>query len=153
MKSMRALARASIDQRLESLRGFEFTPPAQGWIATIRGALGMSERELSERIGVSRSQVASLERNEAAGNIRLDSLERAAMAMHCRFVYAFVPEEPLEQMVWDRARQQAAVLVLGVRHNMRLEDQDVSDRVVTAQIEDLAEDLVDRRGLWNDRPA
>jgi predicted DNA-binding mobile mystery protein A len=150
---MRSVARASLDQRFAGVEVEALARPPQGWLATIRQALGMSARELGERMHVSSQQVSAFERREAEGSIRLDSLERAARAMHCRLVYALVPDEPLEDMVWDQARRQAAATVLGVRHNMRLEDQDVSDRVAAAQIEDLADDLIDRRGLWTDRDA
>lgn len=110
----------------------------------------MSARELSQRIGVTPQQVFAFERGEQVGSIRLENLERVARAMNCRLVYAFVPNEPLEQLVQDQARRKAAQRVSGVRHSMRLEDQDVSDRVAEEQIEYLAAELAERRGLWSD---
>ena len=44
----------------------EVDRPGTGWIKAIREAYGMSIRQLAERIGISKTAAATLERNEAA---------------------------------------------------------------------------------------
>lgn len=101
-------------------------------------------------MGVAQPRISGIERAEAAGTIKLDTLQRAADALDCDLVYFLVPRTTLEQSVRDQARRKAAVMLWPIAHNMRLEDQAVD---TAEQIEDLADELVDRRGLWTDTPA
>jgi hypothetical protein len=57
-----------------------------------------------------------------------------------------VPERPLEEMVMGQARRKARSLLDPVTHSMALEGQGVE---MDAEIEELARDLADRRGLWS----
>lgn len=149
-----AVARRHLDRRLAPLRGVEVARPPRGWIRALRDALGMSSTELAARMGLSQSRVAPIEQAEVSGSIRLDTLERAARALDCRLVYALVPNNPLEDTVRAQARRKATRHLAEVAHNMRLEDQAVTDTDLAEQIEELASRLVDRRGLWTeDRPA
>ena len=70
--------------------------------------------------------------------------------MNCHVVYALIPNEPLEETVRRQARNKAAQAVGSVSHSMAIEDQAVGERATTEQIDDLAEDFIDRRGLWTD---
>ena len=150
MESTTHLARRRLDAKLQGFPRSLHSVPPRGWIAAIRNALGMSARELGHRLGVTAQKVSALERNERTGGIRLASLERAARAMNCRLVYVLVPNEPLTQIVHDQARRKAIQRVAGVRHSMLLEAQDVTDEVANEQIEDLAGEFADRRGLWSE---
>lgn len=82
-------------------------PPKLGWIKTARLALGMSGAALSARLGSTRTLAANLERSEQEGRISLRSMQDAAAAMNCRFVYAIVPAAPDRD---DAAATMAAVL-------------------------------------------
>ena len=77
--------------------------PEKGWVRTVRDALCMSGFQLARRMGVKQPTVAGLERNERDGTITLDTLRRAAAALGCDVVYAFIPRAPL----LDRVEQQA----------------------------------------------
>src|SRR5262245_27532719 len=92
------LARRTLDARLRdrSIRELASRPP-RGWVRAIRDALGMSSRQLANRMGQSQPAVTKLERSEASGGARLDSLRRAADALDCDLVYALVPRTSLEQ--------------------------------------------------------
>ena len=46
-------------------------PPKQGWIAAVRQALGMTAKQLAERVGLSQPRIAKMELNE---NIRGEAL-------------------------------------------------------------------------------
>jgi predicted DNA-binding mobile mystery protein A len=150
MRSAQSIARQRLDEKLRGIPEGLVAKPSQGWIAAIRDALGMSVRDLGRRMGTSGQLASRLEHDELSGVIQLSSLERAAAAMNCRLIYALIPNEPLEQMVRRQARQKAARAVGLVSHSMRIEDQAVAAGVELEQIDDLASEFVDRRGLWAD---
>jgi predicted DNA-binding mobile mystery protein A len=67
-------------------------PPLEGWLTSLRKALGMSGAEVAKRMGVTRSAIYQAERNERDGAITINQMEKLAEAMGGRFVYAIVPE-------------------------------------------------------------
>ena len=70
-----------------------------------RDALGMTAADLAARMGISGASVRAMEETEVSGGtLRLSTLRRAAEAMNCTLVYAFVPNERLEQTVVQQAR-------------------------------------------------
>lgn len=148
MRSPNLIARRRLDERLIGL-GERIGPrPPHGWLRAIRDAIGMSTSELAVRMGVSQSRVSQVERAEVDGSIRLSTLERAAEALNCQLRYVLIPHEPLDAMVRRQAVTKAKAEVGAVTHNMRLEDQAPDSDVITAQIDALAGELVDARGLW-----
>jgi len=144
------IARHRLDNRLHNIDPKELQRPHRGWVRAIREALGMTTAELGQRIGISQQSAAALEKSEERSTIRLDTLARAAAAMDCDLIYAVVPRTSLEGIVNARARKRASHLLATVGHHSRLEDQAVSDSDLEAQLEEIAADLVDRRGLWHD---
>ena len=98
--------------------------PHAGWIRAIREASGMSLRQLAERMGVSKTTVATLERNEAAETVKLSSLRAVGEALGCELVYALVPQTSLEDWVRQRARLVAERTVGRVSQSMALEPGD-----------------------------
>lgn len=105
-------------------------PPPSGWLKAIRGALGISSRQLAQIIGVDMSAVIRLENREPDGKITLEMLNRAAQAMDCKVLYAIVPQDnydSLEAIVDNRSRSAANDLLQKVEHSMRLEDQGSSE--------------------------
>ena len=102
-------------------------PPDGGWVRTIREALGMSQRQLAERMGVSKTTVNSAERNEARGTIRMDSLVALASGLECDLVYALVPRESLSATLSARAGRKQSGHALGGRGSSRLPFADVRD--------------------------
>ena len=83
----------SIDNRLIS--GFmqlKKVPAAgQGWIRMIRNQRGMQGKQLAEKMKVSAARISVLERDEQRGAVTLKMMQKAADALDCDFVYAFVP--------------------------------------------------------------
>ena len=102
MRSPQALARRRLDDRLTGVAAEVGPRPAQGWIRAIRTALGMSTKEMAQRMGVTQSWISQLEHAEADDSIRLDTLRRAAEALGCELHYVFVPAAPLEDAVRNR---------------------------------------------------
>src|SRR5712692_6496883 len=122
-------AHEQLDQQLAALRPLaEITRPARGWVRAIRETLGMTTRQLADRLGVSQPRVVQLEKSEAKGSITLDSLERAAQALGCRVVYALVPAKSLTDTIEERAALLAQEQLAAVEQTMLLEAQEVTDK-------------------------
>lgn len=152
MKKHSKQARYHLDKRFDQISHWEsFDVPQKGWIRAVRDSLGMTTRQLAKRMGISQTSAVSLEKNEISGAITLQSLKKAADAMHCRLVYAVVPEESLEAIVQSRAIAVATKMFEDISHSMRLENQEVIDpEDKEAQIEKLAEELADDiKRLWD----
>lgn len=97
-----------------------------GWVNAVRLALGMSQRDLARRVGVTPAAIAKLEASEQAGTARLDTLRRAAAAMDCELVYVLVPRTSLDHIRRQRIEELTSHVVQRLRHTMALEDQPVS---------------------------
>jgi predicted DNA-binding mobile mystery protein A len=150
-----ATQRRLMDKRLQpwmNLRN-EKRPPS-GWLKAIRGALGLTSRQLAAIVGIDFSSIIRLEEREPQGKVTLEVLDKAARAMGCKVVYAIVPDESylsLESILDDRSKRAATELLEKVEHSMRLEEQGSPD--AKAEIERLAIDLkakVDSR-LWDSK--
>ena len=69
-----------------SLSSANLTLPPEGWLRTMRKALGMSGAQLARRMGVSRALISQAESNEVSGNVTMKTMQTMAQAMGCRFV-------------------------------------------------------------------
>lgn len=152
MKLARKQNLRRIDARLQALKnhlGSAAGVPVDGWIRTLREALGMTEEQLARRLSLSKQGVHELERREREQKVSLSTLRAAAEALDADLVYAIVPRQPLQRTLEDRARQLAAEHVSRVARTMQLEDQAVDTDEEEALIEDYASRLLDRpRELW-----
>ncbi len=142
-----------LDQALDPFQPLkQRRPPQGGWARAIRESLGMSQRQLAERMGVSKTNIQSAERNESRGKIQLDSLESLADGLDCEFIYAFVPRGSLQASLERRAEELARQAVGRVSASMELEEQGVPDDEKWRQIEELAAELLRKRprNFWDD---
>jgi predicted DNA-binding mobile mystery protein A len=123
---MRDLGRRQLDRRLQQIRSMMsvLRPPQNGWISTVRTALGMTQADLAQRMGVTRQAVSHLEQREVDGAVTLKALREAAQAMGGELVYAIVPQRSISETLEQRAYQVALQMTRAVRHTMRLEDQE-----------------------------
>jgi len=145
-------AREVLDSRLSALKPVErYAPPRAGWIRAIRDALGMTAADLGARMGISGASIRSYEDTETSGGIRLSSLQRAADAMDCTLVYAFIPRSSLEQTVQRQARTVLDQQMKRVRQTMALEAQGSDTPPSTSESELQA--IVDSGRLWSRRDA
>jgi predicted DNA-binding mobile mystery protein A len=141
-------AREILDRRLTALKPVEqYAPPRSGWIRAVRDALGMTAADLAIRMGISGASIRSYEDKEATGGIRLSSLQRAAEAMDCTLVYAFVPKSSLEETVQRQARTVLDQQMKRVRQTMTLEAQE-SDAPPSA-FESELQAIIDSGRLWS----
>jgi predicted DNA-binding mobile mystery protein A len=143
-----------LDKRFSSLRPLlQSQRPPKGWIRAIRDALGMTTSQFAKRLGVSQPRVIVLEKSEVDGTVSLHTLQRAAEALGCRFVYALVPEKPLAKMVRERAASLADRQSSAVEHSMRLEDQAVKDKHAAGALrEQMIQELMRHPSrLWDEK--
>jgi predicted DNA-binding mobile mystery protein A len=118
--------------------------PPSGWVKAIRGALGLSIRQLADRVGVGHGSINQIEKREPKRRVTLESLDQIARAMDCKLVYAIVPQEAgaqLEDIINQRAKEAATKIVKSVAHSMRLEAQGTSEKEIEREIERIAKEL------------
>ena len=141
----------AVADRASAHAGAMRTPP-EGWLRAVRKALGMSGAQLARRAGVTRARIAAAEQSELAGGITLRSMQAAAEAMGCRFVYAVVPPDSVEPLIAAQARRKAASLVGAASQHMALENQALPDAKIAGKIEGLARELAHDMppGFWDD---
>ncbi|HEY7992719.1 MAG TPA: mobile mystery protein A [Candidatus Eremiobacteraceae bacterium] len=151
-KSQTSIARKQLERRLAPLRDKPLAAPQKGWIKAIREALGMTARQLAARMGVAPSRIPTVEKAEATGATTLRTMRHAAAAMNCTFVYAFVPVEPLDDMLRARAVQKARKDVARLDHTMRLENQALNKSDLDAEQQRIIELILSGslRGLWDE---
>lgn len=143
-----------LDKRFAALRPLVTSQrPPKGWLRAIRDALGMTTAQFGKRLGVSQPRIVELEQSEVSGGVTLNTLQRAAEALGCRFVYALVPEQPLADTVRERADLIAARQTGAVAQSMRLEDQEVTSKEVAKELHRQQVERLLRRParLWDEK--
>lgn len=145
-------AREALDQRLAPLGPpSRYTPPRLGWVRAIRDALGMTAAELASRMGITGPAVRALEKTELDGGARLSSLRRAAEAMDCTLVYAFIPNTSLQQTVERQAESILDEQMKRVPQTMALEAQE--GETLSASARTQLEALIDSGRFWSRKTA
>jgi predicted DNA-binding mobile mystery protein A len=147
------LARQQLYATLKQLSPLRtLTSPAKGWVRAIRDALGMTGKQLAERLNVNQQRVARIERDEKLGKVTIETLKKVAEALDCVFVYGLVPTESLEQTVRKQAKAVAEKQMKRSNQTMRLEKQELSDKEKQKAFKSLVEDITSSmpRSLWNE---
>jgi predicted DNA-binding mobile mystery protein A len=141
-------SRRRLDERLAALQpAGQYATPRSGWVRAIREALGMSLNDLGARMGVSAQTVQSLEKSEQADRAQLATLRRAAAAMDCSLVYAFVPNSSLQQTVQTQAELIFDIQAGSAMHTMALEDQ--AAELPASARRAIVDKLVEGGRLWS----
>ena len=130
------LVREQLDKKLLKFRS---TPPlpSNGWIKTIREALGMTTAQLAKRVGVNQPRITHMEQAEPEENLKLSTMNKVAEGLGMKFVYGFVPKESLENTVRSQARKLALSRMERLDHTMRLELQNLSESEKEKAISDM----------------
>jgi len=149
-KTVQSQYQQIVDHAAEAARGI--SAPKEGWIRTTRKALGMTGTQLAQRMGISKAQVSQTEKGEAGGSVTIKTMEKAAAALGCRFVYAVVPETMTADLINRRAREKARNIVEKVNEHMALEAQTLSSEQISFEIDRLQDEFVQGKPgeLWND---
>lgn len=143
-QARRELDRKFNEANLEPIRA----TPRLGWIRAVRGALGMSQAVLANRLRVSAAAVNKLEQAERHGGITVRKLAEVAAALDCTFVYALVPRSTLEQTVTTEARSVAAEMLGYVARTMALESQGIGGEREREAVERYAQQLTSSGNVW-----
>ncbi|SDC64312.1 mobile mystery protein A [Niabella drilacis] len=114
--------------------------PSTGWLKAIRTTLGLSLKQLGNRLQKSKQNVAMLEQREKDGNISLNSLREVAGALDMELIYGFVPKDiTLEQLIDRKATELATKIVLRTSQSMKLEGQQNKDARIKKAIGEKAQ--------------
>lgn len=137
-------------KRLEPLKAFR--SPPKGLVRAVRDALGMTGRQLAGRLQVNKQRISRIEHDEKTGKIKLETLQKVAEALHCDFVYGFIPRNSLEQTVRNQARQVAERRMARTNQTMRLEKQELGKKEQEKALQDLTAEIVTEmpKSLWDE---
>jgi len=140
-----------LDKAAQQLAGI--ASPREGWIRTMRKALGMSAPELARRMGVTKPAIYQAERKEREGGVTIQHMEKLAAALGGRFVYAIIPEEGrIEDVLKAQARKKARAVVTRAGIHMALEKQALGKDRMDDEIEALAHEFLRNppSGFWEE---
>lgn len=147
------LAREQLDETIKSFDSLKaISSPRKGWVRAIRDTLGMTGRQLAKRLGVNQQRVARIEQDEVLGKVTLNTMQNAAEAMDCVFIYGVVPRNSLEQIVRSQAEIVAKKRMARSNQLMRLEKQELSETAKAKAIQNLIDEIVETtpKTLWDE---
>lgn len=147
------LVREQLDKKLAKIRPIlELPVPSGGWIKAIRESLGMTLNELGDKVGLSKSRISRIESAETTGEIKISTLENVAKGLGVKFVYGFVPEKDLEDMVSEQAKKIAQERLDRINHSMKLEEQGLNEEEQEKALNDLTEQILveEPKNFWQE---
>jgi len=132
-----------VDRKIVQLKKIEdLTIPSSGWIYAIRQALGMSLRQLGEKMGITPQSVKEIEVREKNGTISLNVLRQFGKALDLKLVYGFIPgHASLEMIIEKRAEEIAREIVTRTSASMKLEDQENSAKRLRKAISEKTKEI------------
>jgi len=126
--------------------------PDKGWIRSIRIALNITLKQISDKLNTSKQNINAIEDREVTGAITLKTLSEVAEAMDMKLVYAIVPkDESLEKLIEKRANILAKKIVLRTSASMKLEDQENSGTRLEKAIKEKTNEIINElpKYLWD----
>jgi len=132
-----------IDRKILQLKKIEdLTIPASGWIYAIRQALGMSLRQLGNKMGITPQSVKEIEVREKNGTISLNVLKQFGKSLDLKLVYGYIPKhDSLEMIIEKRAEEIAREIVNRTSTSMKLEDQENNPKRIKKAIIDKTNEI------------
>ena len=141
------ILRRSYQKKFNTLKKAIITRPQQGWLKTIREYLGMTTTQLAKRLEISQPRIVAIEKNER--NVKISTMERIADLLDCDFIYAFIPRENIDDIIYNQAKKKAQKILNKVNKNMSLENQLAkTDELLKDIIEELLDGNVTR--IWDE---
>jgi predicted DNA-binding mobile mystery protein A len=137
------LLRKQISQKLEPLKLFSDTAVSvDGWVKTIRQALGMTTYDLAGRSGMDQAQLSRIEKAEPEGKVTLSTMQKIAAGLGMKFVYGFVADEDLEALVRRQAKKIALKRLQRLDKTMALELQELDPDEKKEAISDMIDKIL-----------
>lgn len=143
--------REIVDQSTKFASGLSL--PREGWIRTVRKALGMSTVQLASRLNVTRALISRTEHQELNGGVTMKTMNNMAAALGCRFIYAIVPDGSIEDLILKQARLKAKDIVDKANVQMGMEEQLLSREQIEFEVERLARQMMNegQTDLWDSK--
>ena len=99
------ILRRSYQKKFDAFKTVLIKQPTQGWLKTIREILGMTTTQLAKKLGISQPRVVCLEKTKKI--LKFLQWKRIADALNCDFIYAIVPREKIDNIIYNQARKKA----------------------------------------------
>ena len=142
----KTIFRRAYQKKFDTLKKVVIEIPPQGWLRTIRELLGMTTTQFAKKIGVSQPRVFNMEKNEK--KLKISTMEKIADSLNCDFVYAIVPRENIDDIIYNQAKREALKILKNVNRNMGLENQSIdSEELLEDVIKELLNGNIAR--IWN----
>ncbi len=140
-----------VDEQLSAYKNLNSSIPRRGWLNSIRTSIGMTAKQLGKKLGISHQAILNLEKREVDNTITIEKLKSAGEAIGLKFVYGFIPNGSLEDMVNARAEQLATKIVMRTSNQMELEDQKIANKKLTQAIKERTKEIIRTmpRNLWD----
>jgi predicted DNA-binding mobile mystery protein A len=149
----RLLLQQQLNRKMQSLANLkEASEPSQGWIKTIRTALGISLQQVGNKLGITKQGVLDIEKREQSGAITINALREVAKVLDMQFVYGFVPNATsLDALIEQRATELATQIVMRTAQTMSLEDQANTEERLQNAIKERASNIINEmpKLLWD----
>jgi predicted DNA-binding mobile mystery protein A len=148
--------RLQLDQLEKKLKVFipatKMIRPVGGWTKSIRTTLGMSLKQLADKLQITKQSMQEIELREQKETISIKTLREVAHAMEMDLVYGFVPKDgSLHQLIDRKAKELAIKIVSRTEQTMKLENQTVHSKRIKSAIKERM-DLIKKempKTLWN----
>ena len=75
-------------------------PPKQGWISAVRQALGLTAKQLAERVGLSQPRIAKMELNE--NNLKISTMKKSRKDLTAISFTVLFPRAACKKRLTDR---------------------------------------------------
>lgn len=141
----------ALDEMVRCMRKCSGTlrTPKLGWVRALQEALGITNVQLAERLGKVPQTIEDMQKSEAAGSIKLQSLRTLAEGLGCELVYAIVPPKSLAEMREERARVVAQHVIERI-HAIKAVKDDKGAAARQKELERLIEKVLagNPRMLW-----
>ena len=132
-----------IDAKILQLKKVEnLVIPSSGWVYSIRHALGMSMRQLGNRMGITPQSVKEIEAREQNETISIKVLRQFGKSLNLKLIYGFIPQSgKLEDIIEKRAYELAMEIVNRTSISMKLEDQENNPARIQKAIKEKANEI------------
>lgn len=147
------LIQKQMDELIQSfVDGKQKVQTSVGWIQSSRLAMGISLRQLAERIGISASALSNFEKREQADAVSLATLKKVANALDMELVYYFRPKSgSIKNTIEQQARKKAKEILNQSNQTMKLENQETNKISQELELERLTKDIMYKMpvNLWD----
>lgn len=116
--------------------------PSSGWVYSIRQALGMSLRQLGNKMSITPQSVKEIEEREQNETISIKVLKQFGKSLNLKLFYGFIPQSgTLEDIIENRANELALEIVNRTSVSMKLEDQENNPVRIQKAIKEKANEI------------